>query len=250
MAISLAQAKSLCNASELALVRHSTRNEIGKLSAALLRQKIKRARDLRDKWTDQARGQRRATQAAQRARAVDANARSAEKAKLFGQALSQFESQLTKLEAKGKSAGARPKKIEPRVRSAGHRAERAEIRDSLKQDKLELKSAAKKWKAKMTTPAVEKMPATEEPAVEGVSEKPVRLGKPKIAGRGKKAPASAGLTALQAAREVQGLHVTKGSQLNASMAAKQSRLKARGLVRIQKSTSAANKRQQAKQDSR
>ena len=87
MAISLAQAKSLCNAGELALVRHSTRNEIGKLSAAMLRQKIKRARDLRDKWTDQARGQRRASQAAQKTRAVDANARSAEKAELFSQAL-------------------------------------------------------------------------------------------------------------------------------------------------------------------
>jgi hypothetical protein len=250
MAISLAQAKSLCNASELALIRLSTRNEIGKLSAALLRLKIKRARELRDKWTDLARGQRRATQAAQQARAVDANARSAEKAELFGQALTQFEAQLAKLEAKGKAGGARPKRIEPRVRSAGHRADRAEIRSSLKQDKLELKSAAKKSKTKVTKPAVENVPATEELAVEGVSEKPVRTGKPKIAGRGKKAPVSAGLTALQAAREVQGLHITKGEQLRASTAAKQSRLKASGILRIQKSTSAANKRRQAKRDSR
>ena len=216
-----------------------------------MRQQVKRARDLRDKWTGQARNQRRATQAAQKARATDANARSAEKAELFSQALAQFESQLAKLEAKGKSSGARPKQIAPRERSAGHRADRAEVRESLKQDKLELKkAAAKKAKSDVTKSAVESSPASEEPAVEAVPEKLARPGKPKIVGRGKKAPVSAGLTALQAAREVQGLHVTKGKQLSARTAAKQSRLKASGMVRIQKSTSAANKRRQAKRDSR
>ena len=136
------------------------------------------------------------------------------------------------------------------MRSAEHRAERAEVRDSLKQEKLELKSAAKKAKAKAAKPAVESMPMAEEPAVEEGSEKPVRMGKPKMVGRGKKAPASAGLTALQAARKVQGLHVTQGSQLSAKVAAKKSRLQASGLLRVQKSTSAANKRRQAKRDSR
>ncbi len=48
MAISLAQAKSLCSVNELALIRFSMRNEIGKLSTGQLQQKIKRVvRDTR-----------------------------------------------------------------------------------------------------------------------------------------------------------------------------------------------------------
>src|SRR5262245_25006611 len=118
MAVSLARAKVLCNANELSLISASSRNEIGKLTPAQLKQKITRARILRDKWTDQARSQRRATQSAQRSRQTSANARSAEKAELFAAALTKFESQLTKLEAKGKPAGAAPKKLVPRARSA------------------------------------------------------------------------------------------------------------------------------------
>ena len=101
MTISLAQAKSICTASELALVSVSKQNKLGKLSAAQLRMKVSRARKLRDKWRDQAEKQRRETQAAQRARQASANARSAEKANLFGEVLGQFEVQLAKLEAKG-----------------------------------------------------------------------------------------------------------------------------------------------------
>jgi hypothetical protein len=138
MAVSLARAKALCNDNELSLVRASSRNEIGKHTPAQLKQRITRARTLRDKWNDQARSQRRATQSTQRSRQTDANARSAEKAELFAQALTQFESQLAKLEAKGKPAGAAPKKLAARARSATHRADRAEIRDTLKEKKLVL----------------------------------------------------------------------------------------------------------------
>ncbi len=49
MSISTARAKQLCTASELTLVKSSSRSEICKLSAARLRQKITRARKLRDK---------------------------------------------------------------------------------------------------------------------------------------------------------------------------------------------------------
>src|SRR5262245_57446009 len=104
MAVSMARARALCNANEISLIRASSPNEIGKLTPAQLKQKITRTRTLRDKWTDQSRSQRRATQSAQRSRQTDANARSAEKAKLFTAALAQFETQLTKLEAKGKPA--------------------------------------------------------------------------------------------------------------------------------------------------
>ena len=63
MAISMGRAKTLCSASELALVQASTRQELGRHSAARLRQKETRARKLRDKWRDQATSQKRAAQA-------------------------------------------------------------------------------------------------------------------------------------------------------------------------------------------
>jgi hypothetical protein len=57
-------------------------------------------------------------------------------------------------------------------------------------------------------------------------------------------------TSLEAGRKAQGLRVTKQSQLAARTAAKQDRLKASGMIRIQKNRSAANKRSQGRRDSR
>jgi hypothetical protein len=244
MAVSSARAKVLCNANELSLISASSRNEIGKLTPAQLKQKITRARILRDKWTDQARSQRRATQSAQRSRQTSANARSAEKAELFAAALTKFESQLTKLEAKGKPPGAAPKKLAPRARSATHRADRAEIRDVLKEKKLTLKQKKKPAKPKTTKPALEPVAVFPEPRATEAEEPAPVVAVPK------QRNSHPHLTALQAAREIQGLRVTKGQQLRASAAAKQSRLKARGIVRIQKNASANNKRRQAKRDAR
>jgi hypothetical protein len=249
MAVSLARAKALCNDNELSLVRASSRNEIGKLTPSQLKQKITRARTLRDKWNDQTRSQRRATQSAQRSRQTDANARSAEKAELFSDALTQFESQLAKLEAKGKPAGAAPKKLAARARSATHRADRAEIRDTLKEKKLALTQKKKPAKPKTTKPTPEPVAVFPElHTVEG--EEQTSDGRGTAAAVPKKRKSHPHLTALQAARELQGLRVTKGQQLSARTAAKQSRLKARGIVRIQKNASANNKRRQAKRDAR
>jgi hypothetical protein len=248
----MARAKALCNANELSLLRVSSPSEIGKLTPAQLKQKITRARTLRDKWTDQARSQRRATQSAQRSRQTGANARSVEKAELFAEALKKLESQLARLEAKGKPAGAAPKKLAPRARSATHRADRAEIRDALKEKKLALTEKKKPAKPKMAKPAPERVAVFPEPhrpeAEEQLSsdERGVPAGVPKK----RKSSATSHLTAIQAARELQGLRVSKGQQLRASAAAKQSRLKARGIVRIQKNASASNKRRQAKRDAR
>ena len=82
MAISMSQAKSLCNASELALVAASSRSQLSSLTASQLRQKVTRARNLRDKWRDQFERQRRAAQSKQAARQTSASARSAKKAQL------------------------------------------------------------------------------------------------------------------------------------------------------------------------
>jgi hypothetical protein len=248
MAISMARAKALCNASELSLVRASTRTEIGKLSATRLKQKVARARSLRDKWSDQSRNQRRATQSAQRSRPTDANARSGEKAEIFAAALAQFESRLAKLESAGKVASPAIKKLAPRARSAKHRAARADIRGELKEERLELakKKRPAKPKTKKTAP-VEVFPESIDGESPSTQASPKPTAPPKRA-TSKKSHAGAGLSAMESARELQGLHVSKGQQLRARTAAKKSRLKSSGLLRVQKSTSAANKRRQAKRD--
>jgi hypothetical protein len=252
MAISMSRAKALCNANEISLVRASTRTELAKLSPAQIKQKITRARSLRDKWNDQAHSQRRTTQSVQRARQTEDNARSVEKAELFSEVLTRFETQLGKLEAKGTPAGKAKKKLAPRARSAKHRSERAEVRGNLKNDKLTMKNAAKKKSAKPKTvkPAVERVLVFPEPTGDQTSETSKEQRTAEQPTRKKFKPISSHLTALQAARELQGFHVSKGQQLQANTIAKQARLRASGIVRVQKSTSAANKRRQAKRDSR
>jgi hypothetical protein len=253
MAISAAQAKSLCTASELTLVKASSRKDIGKLSAAQLRQKIARARNLRDKWRDQAKTQRRAAQAATRSRQSSANARSGEKAELFAEVLARFEKQLAGLEAKGKGGGARPKGMSPRARSATHRATRAVMRDALKESRLEMGGRKKPAKPKVARPkaamaVTAPLTDTEELDAEGQTAEPSRpVRKP---GQGKLAAGGVGMTALESARAVQGLRVTKGKQLRAETAAKQDRLKAAGKRRIQMHASARGRRRQGKRDAR
>jgi len=251
MAVSIARAKALCNTAELKLLRASTKSEVSKLSASQLKQKVSRARTLRDKWNDQARKQRRTAQSAQRTRQAEGNARSLEKAALFADALARFETQLAKLESKGKVAGPVIRKMSPRTRSATHRADRAEIRDVLKEKKLILKTSKKKTAAK-PKPA-KPAPVAVFPDLTEIEGQPSEAATPAIRTRpskGKKSHAGAGMSAIESARELQGLRVSKGQQLNARTAAKQTRLRASGIVRIQKNASAVNKRRQAKRDSR
>jgi hypothetical protein len=249
----MAHAKSLCTASELALVKSSSRSEIGKLSAAQLRMKVSRARKLRDKWRDQAMAQRRTTQKSQRARQTEANARSTEKAELFGEVLGRYEVRLAKLETKGQSGDPAKKPMAKRARSATHRAARAVARDSLKDARLELGG---RKKAKPPAPAKTKSPVAMEPKALDVATEaaesttaPSRSTKRKT-GQGKLAASGIGMTALESARAVQGLRVTKGKQLRATTAAKGDRLKAAGKRRIQMHASARGRRRQGKRDAR
>src|SRR5262245_26809467 len=96
MAVSLSKAKSLCTASELALVAASGKARIGTLSTPQLRLKVTQARKLRDKWRDQAAKQTRAAQAKMRGRLATASARSGEKAELFAEVLGRFDAELAK----------------------------------------------------------------------------------------------------------------------------------------------------------
>lgn len=248
MAFTLAQAKTLCNASELKLVSASTRNEIGKLSAARLRQKIALARKQRDKWRDQAKSQRRATQEKQRGRQTSDNARSAKKAELFADVLQRFETQLAKVDGQGNRGVAAKKSTPRKVRAVQHRSKRAAARDALEKTREELevekkvarqKVAKKKHAAKA---ALADKP-TDEPAEPAA--KPSKRTKPTA-----KTSTEAALSPLEAARTVQGLGITSTQQRRARTVAKQNRYKASGSIRTQKHVSGRNKRHQARRDSR
>lgn len=257
MAFTAAEAKALCTAVELTLVKASLRNEIGKFSVVQIRQKVDRTRKLRDKWRDQAKKQRRATQTSQRSRETGANARSAEKSELFGEVLARFEVQLASLEAKGQASRPAPKRLPTRARSAKHRAERADIRAELKEERLALAGRKKPKVAKVTKKKpvdAAALPLEVKPDAAAPQTASKRAPKPTIpaakAGRGKRAHAGTGMTALESARELQGLRVTKGKQLRAGAAAKKSRLQASGLMRVQNNASARNRRSQGKRDAR
>lgn len=270
MAISIARAKVLCDAGELALVKASGPREIGAMSAAELRRAETRARKLHDKWRDQSAGQRRKAQAKAGTRDAGANRNSAEKAALFEEVLGRFTAQLGKSEAAGDAPGPMGRKRSTKTaRSRTHRAARAEVRAEIKDTKRELKAGKKstpsknvpKKPAEAATPKdvktrVKKKVAKKAPAAEavvasgdmqrGMDEPPASVTQPKHSGK----PFEAGVTAFEAGRKAQGLRVTKLQQLNASAAAKKNRLLASGMIRVQKNRSAANKRQQGRRDSR
>ncbi len=261
MAISMVRAKALCSAGELALVKASTRQEIGAHTAARLRQKETRARKLRDKWRDQATGQKRSAQAKAGSRDAGANKNSAEKAELFDEVLGRYTAQLAKTEAAGESAGPMGRRRSTKTsRSRTHRAARADVRG-------ELKEAKRTLKAKTKPAAVKAEPVAAKSSAKPVKKKRVTVAAKNVSGSksatavtkgadtGPKAkrtsrPMAADATAIVAGRKAQGLHVTKQGQIKASADAKQRRLKTSGMIRIQKNRSAANKRNQGRRDSR
>jgi hypothetical protein len=252
MSISIVRAKSLCNASELAIVTSSTPQTISKLSASKLRLSVEQARKLRDKWRDKSDAQRRKSQTKLGARETDDNARSIEKAQLFDEVLTQFSARLAASESAGTVSKPRAgaKRAE---RNRSHRATRADVRGSLQEAKRELASPTKKKsaQAKVTDKKIQASPNTAPaalvPPTAATAAKPVASrSKP----RASRKPAATSVSAIEAGRTTQGLRVTKQQQLLAKTSAKQGRLKAAGLVRIQKNRSAANKRSQARRDSR
>jgi hypothetical protein len=261
MAISMVRVKALCSASELELVKASTRQEIDALAAASLRQAETRARKLRDKWRDQVASQRRASKTKAGARDAATNKNSAEKAELFEEVLGRFSTQLAKVEAAGEVIGPMGRRRSTKTASSqSHRASRAEVRSELADAKRSLKTKKKAAPAKSKSGAaaetispkpLQKAAVAESVVNESQSTTAMTKGadtgpKPKRSSK----PVAAGATAIVAGREAQGLHVTKQQQLLASANAKHNRLKAGGMIRIQKNRSAANKRSQGRRDSR
>lgn len=102
MAFNRNQARPLCSDTEYALFTASLADQIGELTPAQLRNKLQRARRLRDKYRDLEKRQRLANRARTGTKKGDrpqTNARTADKAQLFDEALTRFETRSAKLAA-------------------------------------------------------------------------------------------------------------------------------------------------------
>jgi len=124
MKANLRSARALCTANELDLVMASGGEGLRALSEARLKQKVVRARTLRDKYRDLLRRQRLAARrpGAKPAR-DDANARTAAKADLFEQTLARFVDRLAQVQAAAKKAVAKKAAVKkPAAKKAAKRA--------------------------------------------------------------------------------------------------------------------------------
>ncbi len=148
MAINMQRAKTLCTASEYELVRASGKREIGTLTPARLRQKVSRARKLRDKYRSLAArqtGEMRGKRAPRSGRPAADNRNTLAKAELFQETLDRFEEALA---ATGETPAAAPahKKVTRRrsKSAAGDSASPTMRKTSKKASKKVRKKASKK----------------------------------------------------------------------------------------------------------
>ena len=135
MAFNRNHARPLCTDAEYALFTASLADQVGELTPAQLRGKIQRARKLRDKYRDLEKRQRLANRARTGTKKGDrkqTNVRTADKAKLFDEALGRFEARAAKLAA-----------------AAEREAQQKATRDAMKAQIAEKKKAGQKRAAKL-----------------------------------------------------------------------------------------------------
>jgi len=102
MAFNRNHARPLCTDAEYKLFTASLADELGALTLVQLRSKIQRARKLRDKYRDLLKRQRLANRArtgTKKGARPETNVRTADKAKLFDEALARFQARADKLAA-------------------------------------------------------------------------------------------------------------------------------------------------------
>ncbi len=160
MAISAARARQICTKAELELVLQSTTKHIGSLDTKQLKSAVRRSRTLRDKWRDLAHSQTRNTKATKPDKLGDANARSAEKATLFDEALTRFEKRLSKLEV----ASAKVSPVKKAAVKVDHRADRAAVRETLNAKTETLNASTARAKSTVKATPVKKKAATKSSA--------------------------------------------------------------------------------------
>jgi hypothetical protein len=190
-------------------------SSIGKQLAALTEKELKRittrARSLYDKWSDQLRGQSRSAKATNRSAASTANARTADKVTVFGEALARFEARLEEIA----SSVVETVTGQPAANKAVKKAS---------QKKVTLKTAKKKVAKKKASP-------------------PSTTPSP----RAKKAKARQAI----AADSGQLLHTDPAKQRKAKAAAAKAAYKNEGLTtRRTQSAASATRRNQARRDSK
>jgi hypothetical protein len=118
-------AKTLLTGAELELYDMGRRETIAQLDRRTLIAKIKRTRNLRDKYRDLYRRQRLETRertGAKRGLSGVANVRTREKAELFGELLERFEAKLAKVDAAAKLVAEREAKARAAAAKAALRA--------------------------------------------------------------------------------------------------------------------------------
>jgi hypothetical protein len=144
MAIPAAKVKSVCSASEAALVRASRRGEIEQLSPTRLKQLAGRAKKLTDKWKDLSRSRSRTL--GRSLGTADAEANTLLKAQIFEEALKNFEARLAKVAEPSTKAGqsVAPKRTTKKARAIEHRAKRAGTRKELAAKQVKLNASPRK----------------------------------------------------------------------------------------------------------
>jgi hypothetical protein len=103
MSLDFKKARQLCTDSEFALVAAARRPAVSTLSPKRLQANVVRSRTLRDKWRGMAKQQK--------AAASSARPRSLEKAALFAEVLTRFESRLAKIEGVRTAGAPRSKSL-------------------------------------------------------------------------------------------------------------------------------------------
>lgn len=162
MTIALPTAKRLCSVREFTLVQHSRARMVRTLTDTALRNDIGRARDLRDKFKDLARSQRREQRGKVRARgrrAADGNDRTVAKETLFTEVLAALMSEAKRRKQTGATAKKGTKtNAERSTRKASKPKAKASAKGE-KKTKSKAQSKAKtttRGKAKVKTPAKSK----------------------------------------------------------------------------------------------
>lgn len=147
MVVSAAKVRSLCSASEAALVRFSRKGEIEQLTPARLKQLSARAKKLADKWKDLGRSQSRGR--GRELGTANAEANTKLKAQIFEEALQSFEARLAKVATAPAKTGkvsktAAPKRPTKKTRAVEHRATRASTRKTLAAKEAKLNAKPRK----------------------------------------------------------------------------------------------------------
>lgn len=233
---------------------------------------IKQARTLRDKWRDLFNRQSLTTKKAATRTNDPANTRSLEKADLFGAAVKRLEARIEELAegvsaaVTGKRGGAKPsrtaaaKPASKAVRTAGHRAARASIRETLSEAVAGINAAGRRMlgvaKSDRKQPKAQKAAAGAKAAPTAPAARvTVKAGKPAArtakAATSKKARQAGKLRAITASGAGQAIHFDPKQQRSAKARGTVKQLKLDGLsTRRRGHTLAAGKRKQARRDGR